>query len=292
MPQPIQKTTSRRWLTFRISTLLLAVGLVSIALGYPHLRHYVQFQRFKSFVGRDLSQLSDEETKLLRNIVKELLQTEDSPFTGTKPLLCIWKSECKTKERFLLLQTSGIYAIPGDNPVYLTTFNSSGQVIKNESFPTGYRNNLVDANIEHESPFGPTPILRIRTGPGIHGTPAREQYYAVVENEIVLLRLEDNNGSRIKNRQYSLGPEPTQRTETQWLSGLRDPNPIEVLRSLNWLADADSPVDSAETVAIVKQLSTHPNAWIAEAAQYVLSPHPDHRSDLFQLLRDDTSHAD
>lgn len=290
MPQPIQKTPSRRWLTFRISTLLLAVGLVSIALGYPHLRHYVQFQRFKSFAGRDLSQLSDEERETLGTITRELHEELNQIWDNRNWLVAEVASA--HRKRYLLLQGSVFYCTDVDCIVLPYLFSSTGELISHTPVNLGYEITLEDASVVSNPVFPEITILRLDTCPMIHlsSTPVRQQYYGIIGDEMVLLRLEDSEGN-FRNNFYRVGPEPTQRTETQWLSGLRDPNPIEVLRSLNWLADADSPVDSAETVAIVKQLSTHQNAWIAEAAQYVLSPHPDHRSDLFQLLRDDTSHA-
>ncbi len=281
-----QKPRPRRWRTFKLSTLLLAIGVIALGLGVPHIWHYVQFQRFKSFAGKDLDQFSDNQRNLLQDITQELIFDENANYRTNRFLGNVTSAG---SDRTLLIQGFDFYCTDIECMVYPYLFNGSGNLVVSTSFSIGYEITLENARIVPDSPFPEIAIFAFDTCPMIHlhSTLVRKQYYGIVADEIILLRLEDDAGKLVPNVDFRpVGPEPIQRTTELWLSGLRASNQVEVLRSLNWLAYQKTLPEDA--VATVTQLTTSKNAWIAEAAQQIITPRPDSRFELFRLTREES----
>ncbi|PQO28377.1 hypothetical protein [Blastopirellula marina] len=221
-----QSPPRHRWQTFKLSTLLLAIGVISVGLGYPHIRHYVQFRRFQSFAGKDLAQLSDDQRSTLQSITQELIFDENTNFRKNYFLGNVTNLG---PNRTLLLQGHTYYCTDVDCMVYPYLFNGSGNLVTSTPFSLGYEVTLDGVNIVPDSPFSNIAVFAFDTCPMIHldSTLVRKQYYGVIADEIVLLRLEDHAGQMVPNVDFRpVGPEPIQRTPEQWLSGLRDSNPM------------------------------------------------------------------
>jgi hypothetical protein len=203
-------------------------------------------------------------------------------------------------------------AYPGcDNPdtsairVYL--FDRHWKRFFKLAFPTGYDRNLAKAQVRR-SKLLHEELLVTTTYPNAGSIDSKgewkaalglRQYYALVGDQLVLVRLEDHEGRSVRNLYHTsapnLGPPVSGQTSDQWIRSLRSNNPVEQLAALVWLtgmhlssseprysnvnqesvADAltfEAVRDAPETSEALSELRNSKNRWAREYARLGLRP--------------------
>lgn len=260
-----------------------------------------------AYVGKDLRRLEATELKKFREQTEKL--------TGDKPEKKEWgayepwwvKPFIQNDKAWLWLEAYPGYAVPDVSSLQVHIFDTSWKRVVKQSFPTGYRQFLKEVTLNVDTPLK-QPLLvatLISSGPFVvqEGThkPAFEQgdfqrqYYALLNDRFVLIRLEDNTGKIIPNhylwRTPLKGPPVPQRMVQEWIRTLRSTNATEQLATLVWLSGAhrsssevrkedinqesvaDSEIFEAvrrapETRQIVRELAEKATGWVQEYARF------------------------
>jgi hypothetical protein len=184
--------------------------------------------------------------KLLNQIgleKKEAEEREKFPFWSVR---YVWETNKDSlNPKFAVMESMNFITLPGQQTHKFYFFDKDGNLIGKEFFSTGWR--MIVGNVEliknNDFEF---PIVKISSvGGGSFAYNVRAvQYYALLEDSIVLIRLESKSNSifNLDNRnsygcEYpSLGPKIPQRTPNEWLKFLNSENKVEILRTLLWLA--------------------------------------------------------
>lgn len=198
--------------------------------------------------------------------------------------------------RWVLVVTYEGMEVPGYSWMAVHLFDGNWKQTAVDRFPTGYRIALFDVWSETVEAL-PGRALVVRLGSvGSFGdfTYRQRQYYAIREDRVALVRLEEE-GKGLAQGVFSAsrpwtGPRPPLRTPAEWLAALGSGDPAAVLETLVWLdghhlgaaerrevnVNQESAADSAlwETVRddprtreLRKELAASPLRWVREAAR-------------------------
>lgn len=261
---------------------------------------------FSHFVGRDLRKLGTNELALLRGAFKARTGDELGEKWGWSPLEC-WSlyAHDTPDSAWVLVEAYPGYEIPDVSGVKLHFFDKSWTRTCKHSFPTGYRffldsvivqkrpeldRALIVAKVTSAGPFITSPGPK---RPAFEQGDFQLQYYALLETNLFIVRLEDNKGVLARNhyrwRSPPKGPAVPQRTKEAWLKSLDSSSAVEQLASLVWLTGSHLPSaeerksdhnqesvedsktfevvrDDPRTKSILASLKRHKNKWIQEYA--------------------------
>jgi hypothetical protein len=136
-------------------------------------------------------------------------------------------------------------------------------------------------------------VLEVESEPVINGRDVAKQYYALIGEKLLLIRLEDSKGKLIRNvygaPNHTIGLNQTGRSSADWAKSLESNDRAEVLAALTWLggihwnpgmaapdylheemseARLAEEVRALETVkASVNRLRHSDDAWVRDAAK-------------------------
>lgn len=202
-----------------------------------------------------------------------------------------WQVVTYEKQRKIVLVESTLpgTATVNSHNVRLKVCATNGKICTSTEFSLGWNEPLVHACVRDISHF-PFSIIELTTytvwtpenKKQLYPVLVRsQQYYAILNDKPVLIRLFVNREkSLLRNMYYGpnirIGPPVPVRTEQQWENALLSSNPIEILRTLTWLAGHQE-TDAAKSLvakvlnrprvhSAIKLLakSTHP--WFKDAA--------------------------
>ncbi|PQO47645.1 hypothetical protein [Blastopirellula marina] len=291
MPEPDQndaRPRRRNWLSFRLTTQFLIVTVAAIIVAYPQLHRRWLFHQFTAYVDQDLRELSNEKQEAFGELAKNLLPEEEIEFGHSPENWFVWKVSTDNGERYVLFRGVPTRSIPDTCGAKLDLFNKHGFLVGRSSFYTGWRSDISDAALELDRLPGET-LVRI------HSVGAKH-YYAFIDDEVALLRLEDYKGNQVPNDYHypnmTIGPWPSLQTEQEWIDALNSSRPAVVLQALTWFAGEHRPADepdqnfemeslenaqhvahvrsNPEAKAAVVRLLDHPIPWIADGARFAL----------------------
>lgn len=290
--------TRPRWrFTFRLSTLFVVITIAAVACAWPRIYRQIQFWRFKTYVGRDLQHMGEQEQRRFDRIVASLVPPKEFHFDTH---MRVWRVPTQQGERFVLYQGSGIFSIPDNAQTTLKVFDDSGNLLRETVIWVGWRIFPYDSEVITESGFS-EPLFVVHSAPTINGADISRQVYALVNNRPELLRLEDSNGKLVPNAyawpNHTIGSDAEPRTESQWVELLTRGDNFAVLQALVWIGGTHhgrpirNPVgihiedyeqavlhrqvcSRPEVVASLQKLSKDKHLWIAEAATKALQSLP------------------
>jgi len=213
------------------------------------------------------------------------------------------------KAAWIVLEADPGGSIPGWSGIQVHVFDKGWKRLTKQAFPTGYRSFLKEVSLVKDNPLKQELLVAKVTssGPfikdGDKKRPAFEQgdfqrqYYALLNDKLVLVRLEDDNGqlaqAHYRFRMSSKGPAVPNRTRDDWVRSLNSANPVEKLATLVWLSGMhlsssetryenhsqesveDSKLfeavrDTVETKKALRELANSKNSWIQEYAKFAL----------------------
>lgn len=214
-------------------------------------------QGLEAYTGKDLRNLDAGALREFGKRVEAL--TGDGPEEKTWREFKPWWVEpfASGRAAWMLLEAYPGYDNPDVSAVRVQVFDKDWKRLIKQAFPTGYRFFLAEATVVRDSPLG-RDLLAAKTtstGPfvvsGSEKRPAFEQgqyqrqYYAVLGDRMVLVRLEDDEGRLVRNH-YAWstppkGPPVPRRTEEEWIRSLSSADPVEQLATLVWLSGTHLP---------------------------------------------------
>lgn len=193
------------------------------------------WKTFLSFSNQDLRKLDRQQKDKLHETVDALVgKTTD---TGDLRLISKISNE-RGQFNYILIGESPLLTIPGNSGLRIQLFNPEGKRLNSISFDSGWRIDLTDIEIKY-SPEIEREIIVVGSEPVINGRDVAKQYYALIDEEILLIRLEDSKGQPIRNvygaPNYIIGLNKTGRSAEEWQKALESNDTAEVLAALSWL---------------------------------------------------------
>jgi hypothetical protein len=175
-----------RWrFTFRLSTLFVLITIAAFVCAAPRFYRQYQFWQLKSYVNRDLRQLSAEEHKKFDRLVAKLLP--DVATVGAwHQHWYLWQVSTDRGPRLVLFQDEMLHQIPGNNYCHLFLFSESGEFVAHERLTIGSRTRLHDAAlIKNRVPNQVVVALETNSffGGGID-----KEFYALINDRPILIR--------------------------------------------------------------------------------------------------------
>jgi hypothetical protein len=275
-----------------IGTIVVGVGLVLLwylthSLRKPDQLSQADMAMLTTFVNKDLRNLDDSARGGLAGLLARILPDKysvqfNNPYSFQPWYL--WRFDT----RFVLFEGQPLFEIPGVSSAGIHFLDETGRHMGCSVFSTGWRIDLKSARLLNETPVG-APVIEILTERAINGLDIHHQYYGVLDNRVVLLRLEDSEGRFVDylphRTNHTIGPEAPSRLPAEWEQGLLSSDPVRVLEVLTWLGGfhpddlTSRPVNDNDAgrhfVEVWRRpgvqkailgLSTSKNKWIREAA--------------------------
>ena len=206
---------------FKLRTLLILVTIAAFACAAPIIWRQIQLQRFKSYVDVDLQSLSESERQQFNSLANTVLRRSNDTDTfawGPTPWF-LWRNP---SGGLVMLEASHLMSIPGQSSARITLLTENGKLLKQMDFSTGWRIDVASA--ERIDPNSKTEFLFvINSQPVIHGLDVTKQYYAILDDDSFLLRLEDSDGNSLENgtQNHMIGPELPQNFDAAKIENLK-----------------------------------------------------------------------
>ena len=223
----------------RRCAILLFVGVSASILAQERPGVISEFGRLEAFVGRDL-RLVRADQDAVREMLSEFTKpTEDGVDYGLRPW---WVSRVDSgcRAHWIVLEGYPGKDIPDVSLVRAHLFDVGWLHMGSHLWPTGYRMFIRDAVLVKEATLG-RDLIAIRTyGTGFLKDKEDRQFYAILDDRVAMVRLEDGDGRLIRKSYHQgapfLGPPVLDRTFEQWTDALHSTDPVEVLEALVWLS--------------------------------------------------------
>ena len=223
-------------LRFKLKTLFALVTLLAVVFAAPGIWNQIQLLRFKSYANRNLGRLSERERLTLTSIADSVLKRETQFGKFDMPLP--WFLWDRPNGNYVLLELIPMPCTHSNSYARVTIFKGNGRLVNEVQFQTGYSLDVVDAEridlggtaelvfaIDSVPSGGPIDFADGRYIREKHGRGIRKQYYAVIDNQPVLLRLEGISGNSMPNNNkadhFIIGPELTQNQDLELVGRLK-----------------------------------------------------------------------
>ena len=172
------------------------VLLGSLILCSPNRSHGEIWRDLLSFEGKDLQALDRTSQRRFIHLVQAVLpEYEDRLYIP----YCVGRFDSQGDlSRFVLAEGQPLFMIPGESRARIHLFDMKGRHLSSTVFSTGRRIDLDGARITEDSSFGSS-LVEISSHSVIGGDDVSRQFYGLVGNDVVLVRLEDSRGRRVRN---------------------------------------------------------------------------------------------
>jgi hypothetical protein len=190
------------------------------------------------YEGRDLRNLDDADNDKLFDLLEKLFPKYCETSSITDPYY-VWtvQDEKRNILRYIVVDGEQIQKLPGGSRACISLFDEVGRLVATSEFSTGWRIDIKDVELIKDSIIG-VPVIVILSG-SFGGRDIGRQYYALFNDEVVLIRLEDVNGTVIPNRYTgstdTIGPTVVKRSLDEWEAALCSDNEVEILLALIWI---------------------------------------------------------
>lgn len=226
------KLRSRLTQLGRIANLRLICAGILCLLTSAH----AQVTRLDPFIGRDLwkQRLAKREQRSLERMVGRIpkgFMFEPVPWH-------VWKTTRTVEARLVLLLGESLVMIPGGSSACVQIFDSEEHRIGSWSFQAGWRVRLYDASLEYSSNLA-SDLIVLHTSPEINGRNIAKEYFALKNDRLRFIRLEDDKGAPIQNEYVfansEIGVTPDAKTVEQLAMLLESEDKTQVLSALVFL---------------------------------------------------------
>lgn len=128
--------------------------------------------------------------------------------------------------------------IPGDSRLQVSVFDHQGKLLDSSDFGAGWRIMITKTRFVYMKTFG-REVLEVESQPTINGADVRKQYYALIEDRMRLIRLEDSNGDLRVNfygsPNHTIGFTDVGRSAEDLEKSLISEDTAQSLATLTWL---------------------------------------------------------
>lgn len=195
------------------------------------------WQTLLEFENQSLSKLAKAQVERLESAIDALVGKRENEILVPRLLTTI--SDSNGQMRYALIEESPLLVIPGNSGLSVHVFGQDGSLIRSSVFHTGWRIVVTDIRVAY-LPQISRKALEVRSEPVINGGDVAKQFYALVNNEVSLIRLEDKAGHLIRNAygapNHTFGFTITKRSTNEWKDALESLDFAEVLATLTWLS--------------------------------------------------------
>jgi hypothetical protein len=150
----------------------------------------------------------------------------------------IWKVSRGGQTSYIVLLGEDFGIVPGGTSACVQLFDSASKMTRSWSFQTGWRNQLTDASLAYSTELN-TEMLVIRTTPLINGRRIVAEYFAISQDNLRLVRLEDSKGAAVQNEyvfpNFEIGIVPLAQSVQDWIGLLQSSDKSDVLSALVFL---------------------------------------------------------
>jgi hypothetical protein len=205
------------------------------------------WQTLLEFENQQLPKLAKHQTEKVQQAIDRLIGKQDNAVLVPRLLTTI--SDSKGQKRYALIVESPLLMIPGNSGLSVHIFAQDGSLIRSSAFQTGWRIFVKDVRIGYLPQIN-REALEVRSAPAINGRDVARQLYALINDDVLLIRLEDKAGHLIRNvygaPNHTFGFTMTGRSTNEWKAALESGDFAEVLATLTWLSGTHS--DPTEAV--------------------------------------------
>lgn len=148
-------------------------------------------------VGKNAEQLTREHGATLR----PLTMTTNRKYFAPTPWH-VWNVNApKDEPRYVLFSAQPLDGIPGESSASIVLLSASGNEIGAWSFSTGWRSDIKSASISFDDKLGQ--LITILSSPVVGGGDVAKQYFALVDDDLYFIRMEDSKGRLVRNHYLS-----------------------------------------------------------------------------------------
>jgi hypothetical protein len=190
----------------------------------------------KRYMNQDLLELNEETRIALFKRLERILGKDDTELLIHHRPKYVWEfhgSDGKLQFALLCKSMSGMWA---GATIFL--LDQDCKLLKEIPVRAGWRMGIVDAKFYFDQSFN-LPVLMFHSAPGIHGRDVARQYYGLIDDRFVLLRLEDSHGegctNLITHPNHTFGPFHPPRPVEYWTWLLQKAGPARALEAMNWI---------------------------------------------------------
>ena len=189
-----------------------------------------------SWQDRDLTKIEGQAYTQLETAIESLRDKRENEFLFARLFSRV--STHNGEQRYVLVEESPLMVIPGDSRLRISLFNPNGELIDSSDFGAGWRIALANVRLIQVKDIRGK-ILEVESYPMINGADVVRQYYALVEDRMRLIRLEDSSRALTPNRygtpNHNIGLTQTGWSAADWEKSLLSNDVAEVLATLTWL---------------------------------------------------------
>ena len=208
-------------LKFKLKTLLVFVTIIAVSFAAPGIWHQVQLLRLKSYLNSSSGALEAHDRSTVSSLADSVLNRKIrfDPIVREPLPSFLWS---RLDSTYVFLELFPKACSHAYSEARVTIFDGDGTLVNDITFQTGYKLDVLNAE---RITLGPTTELSfaidcIPSGGPIdfsdgrcfrekQGVGVRRQYYSVIDNKPVLLRLEGISGNLMPNGvdHFMIGPE-------------------------------------------------------------------------------------
>jgi hypothetical protein len=149
------------------------------------------WQTLLLFENQPLSKLAKPQAEKLQKAIDDLVGKRENELLIPRFLTTI--SDSKGQTRYALIEESPLLTIPGNSGLSIHVFTQDGSLIRSSVFQTGWRIVVTDIRVVYLAQIS-RKALEVRSEPVINGRDVAKQFYALVNSDVLLVRLEDKAG--------------------------------------------------------------------------------------------------
>jgi hypothetical protein len=280
---------------------LLGIFLALDSVRQRHIREERQaaLAALSACDGFDISKLSEPQLANLTKHISKLVpqRTYDEPLGFDFAPDRVWTTPGSERPVCLLFETRRFIPHPGSTPIRITVFDHLGNTVSETTFTTGHRCYMQEVRFE-PLPGSDSPLVIVNTTEAGLGPDVARQFYAPIDGQYELIRLENEDGNVSRNRYYvrhfMCGPAVPRQSDADWAGDLLSADRNRSLRALVWLggvhrtANPKTGPNETESLAELqsvqrvranprvverlKELSRSEDRWLREAAILAANP--------------------
>lgn len=230
-------------------------------------------------VGKSAEQLAKDHSAMLKSLTAN--DGHFGPFPGPVPWH-VWKFNTP-EARYVVFSGQHIFMIPGGSSASILLLSAGGAEISSWNFSTGWRIDIQSASMSFDDKLQAR-VITIYTAPVSNGGDVAKQYFALVDDKLYFIRMEDSKGTLIRNDYLRpFGGELPAKDLAGWTALLESPKLPLRLAALTYLSgkyiahmkdpELARAFRSADlTKKLIADYRKSNNTWLKEAADLAAIP--------------------
>ncbi len=195
---------------------------------------FAEVPELDRLVGKDLWKERELDLRRLNEMLGEIPKGDLLPPSPWH----VWRTSRAGRTRYVVVLGEDLFIIPGECTARILLLDASGGRINGWSFQAGWRLFLTDASFEPSANVAGDLVV-LRTERAINGRDIAKEYFAIGDDRLRLVRLENSKGEAVQNEyvfpNYELGIAPDAKSPDQFVALLESSDKADVLSALVFL---------------------------------------------------------